>query len=187
MNPREDLGNGISGIIAFVGIGSNLGNPVEACCEALGRVDRIPGIRLLRCSSLYRTSPLGPQDQPAFINAVAEIRTSLPPTRLLHALKGIEHSMGRSETEKWGPRVIDLDILFYGQEVLQEEGLVIPHPELHRRAFVLVPLGELASYLIHPAFGVSISGLMERLSDKGGVEFCEGPPSKETMSRRLMA
>jgi 7,8-dihydro-6-hydroxymethylpterin-pyrophosphokinase len=78
--------------------------------------------------------------------------------------------MGRSEGAKWGPRIIDLDILLYGQEVIQEEGLVIPHPELHRRRFVLAPLCELASYTIHPAFGVSVRGLMDRLTDTGRVE-----------------
>ncbi len=78
--------------------------------------------------------------------------------------------MGRSEGAKWGPRIIDLDILLYGQEVIQEEGLVIPHPELHRRRFVLAPLCELASYLIHPVFGVSVRGLMDRLTDTGRVE-----------------
>ena len=107
------------------------------------------------------------KDQDWFINAVAEIRTALSARRLLEVLQEIERQMGRTEGPRWGPRIIDLDLLLYGREIHQEEGLVIPHPELHRRAFVLVPLCEIASYMIHPAFGVSISGLMQRLEGSG--------------------
>ncbi len=160
----------IRGVIAFVGIGSNQGEPADACREAMRRLSETPGVRLLRSSSLYRTEPVGPQDQPWFINAVAEIRTSLSPRRLFNSLKEIERLMGRVEGSKWGPRLIDLDLLLYGQELLQESDLVIPHPELHRRRFVLVPLCELASYAIHPAFGVSACGLLERLDDPCRVE-----------------
>ncbi len=160
----------IRGVIAFVGIGSNQGEPADACREAMRRLSETPGVRLLRSSSFYRTEPVGPQDQPWFINAVAEIRTSLSPRRLFHSLKEIERLMGRAEGPKWGPRLIDLDLLLYGQELLQESDLVIPHPELHRRRFVLVPLCELASYAIHPAFGVSARGLLERLEDPCRVE-----------------
>jgi 2-amino-4-hydroxy-6-hydroxymethyldihydropteridine diphosphokinase len=182
MDLRGESGGAIRGIIGFIGIGSNLGNPVEACREAIEKIAGIRETRLLRSSSLYKTKPVGPQDQPSFINAVAEIRTALAPRPLLRALKEVEKQMGRAEARKWGPRIIDLDILFYGQEVVQEEGLVIPHPELHRRAFALVPLSELASYMIHPAFGVSIRGLMDRLTDTGGVEIygpaAPGKPEK---------
>jgi 2-amino-4-hydroxy-6-hydroxymethyldihydropteridine diphosphokinase len=168
-----ESGAEVRGIIAFVGIGANLGKPAEACREAIERMGEVPGVRVLRWSSLYRTMPVGPQDQPPFINAVAEIRTDLAPRQLLLILKEIERQMGRTAGPKWGPRIIDLDLLFYGQEVIQEGGLQIPHPELHRRAFVLIPLCELASYLIHPAFGVSIRGLLDRLPEKGGVEIYE--------------
>jgi 2-amino-4-hydroxy-6-hydroxymethyldihydropteridine diphosphokinase len=170
MNVRGPSGGEIRGIIAFIGIGSNMGKPAEACREAVEKVSEFPGVRLLRYSSLYRTEPVGYQDQPSFINAVAEIRTVLAPRQLFDALKEIERRMGRTEGPKWGPRLIDLDILFYGQEVIQEEGLVIPHPELHRRAFVLVPLCELAPYVIHPAFGISVQGLMDRSTDTGRVD-----------------
>jgi 2-amino-4-hydroxy-6-hydroxymethyldihydropteridine diphosphokinase len=127
-------------------------------------------VRLLRSSSLYRTEPVGPQDQEWYINAVVEIRTDLPPGLLLKSLKEIERALGRTEGVKWGPRIIDLDILLYGQEVIREKDLVIPHPELHRRRFVLVPLCELASYAIHPAFGVSVRGLLDRLTDPARVD-----------------
>jgi 2-amino-4-hydroxy-6-hydroxymethyldihydropteridine diphosphokinase len=170
MDLQGPAGGEVRGVIAFIGIGSNSGNPVDACREAVHRLSETRKVRLLRCSSFYRTEPIGPHDQPWFINAVAEIRTSLPPRGLFEALKGIERRMGRTEGPKWGPRLIDLDLLFYGQEVVAEGDLIIPHPELHRRRFVLVPLCELASYAVHPAFGVSVRGLMERLSDRGVVE-----------------
>jgi 2-amino-4-hydroxy-6-hydroxymethyldihydropteridine diphosphokinase len=170
MNMPQPPETEVRGVIAFVGIGSNLGEPAAMCRAAVGEIAGFPGIRLLRCSSLYRTEPLGPQDQPWFVNAVAEIRTVLAPRRLFESLKEIERRLGRTSGPKWGPRLIDLDLLFYGQEVVQEEDLKVPHPELHRRAFVLVPLCELASYQIHPAFGVSVRGLMDRLADPGRVE-----------------
>jgi 2-amino-4-hydroxy-6-hydroxymethyldihydropteridine diphosphokinase len=165
-------GEEVRGIIAFIGIGSNLRDPAVQCRDAFRRIGAIPEIRLLRRSSLYRTEPVGPEDQPWFINAVAEIRTDLPPRKLFEALKGIERKMGRTDGPRWGPRVIDLDLLLYGQKVVAEEDLVIPHPELHRRRFVLEPLCELASYVIHPAFGVSVRGLLDRVTDLGLVERC---------------
>jgi len=170
MREGEASPEGVRGIIAFVGLGSNLGNPAERCREALEKLSIHPGIRLIRSSSLYRTEPVGPQDQPWFINAVAEIRTVLPPGELFAALKEIERGMGRKEERKWGPRLIDLDLLLYGQEVVREKGLSVPHPELHRRRFVLEPLCELASYAIHPSFGVSVRGLFDRLNDEARVE-----------------
>jgi 2-amino-4-hydroxy-6-hydroxymethyldihydropteridine diphosphokinase len=169
----DPSGGGIRGIIAFIGIGSNLGNPAERCREAVQTLGMTQGIRLLRSSSLYRTEPVGPQDQPWFVNAAAEIRTILSPRQLLETLREIERKMGRTGGEKWGPRAIDLDILLYGQEVVRDEGMTVPHPELHRRRFVLVPLCELAPYAIHPAFGVSIRGLAERLTEPGRVERIE--------------
>lgn len=172
MGFQEPSGEEVRGIIAFVGIGSNLRDPAVQCRDAFRRIGAIPEIRLLRRSSLYRTEPVGFQDQAWFINAVAEIRTDLPPRKLFEALNEIERKMGRTDGPRWGPRVIDLDLLLYGQEVVAEEDLVIPHPELHRRRFVLEPLSELASYVIHPDFGVSVRGLLDRLTDPGLVERC---------------
>jgi 2-amino-4-hydroxy-6-hydroxymethyldihydropteridine diphosphokinase len=170
MGSRMPSEEEVKGAVAFIGIGSNLGDPETRCEEAIRRVGSVPGVRLLRRSSLYRTEPVGPQDQPWFINAVAEVRTTLSPRMLLDALKGIEREMGRTENRHWGPRLIDLDLLLYGQAVVREEGLIVPHPEMHRRRFVLEPLCELASYVIHPAFGVSARGLLDRLTDPGLVE-----------------
>jgi 2-amino-4-hydroxy-6-hydroxymethyldihydropteridine diphosphokinase len=172
MGSRESSGEGARGVVAFIGIGANLGDPGVQCRDAVRRLGEAPQIILLRTSSLYRTEPVGPRDQEWFINAVAEIRTGLRPRKLFAVLKGIEREMGRTNGPRLGPRVIDLDLLLYGQEVVVEEGLVIPHPEMHRRRFVLEPLCELASYVIHPAFGVSARGLLDRLTDPGLVERC---------------
>ena len=131
-------------------------------------------IKVLRQSSLYRTEPVGFEKQDWFINAVAEIRTVLTPHELLKATQAIEEKRGRVRGPRWGPRVIDLDILLYGQEVVEHDDLVIPHPELHRRRFILEPLCEIASYAIHPVFGVSIRGLMERLHDDSKVYLYSG-------------
>jgi 2-amino-4-hydroxy-6-hydroxymethyldihydropteridine diphosphokinase len=172
MESRASSGEAVRGVVAFIGIGANLGDPAVSCRDAVRRLGEVPEIRLLRSSSLYRTEPVGSRDQPWFVNAVAEIRTELRPGELFAVLKGIEREMGRVEGPHWGPRVIDLDLLLYGQEMVAEEGLVIPHPEMYRRRFVLEPLCELASYVIHPAFGVSACGLLDRLTDPGLVERC---------------
>lgn len=158
------------GVTCFIGLGSNLGKPLDNCLEAIEYLKIIRGSQVLRCSSFYRTEPVGFLDQEWFINAVIEIRTSLTAQDLFEEIQAIEERMGRQKPVKWGPRIIDLDILLYGQEVIQTGVLTIPHPELHKRRFVLSPLYEIASYAIHPAFGVSVAGLMERLSDKKKVE-----------------
>ncbi len=144
-------------------------DPAARCREALCFLSEASGIRVLRQSSFYRTEPVGFEKQDWFINAVAEIRTVLTPQELLKATQEIEDKMGRLKGARWGPRVIDLDILLYGQEVVEDDDLVIPHPELHKRRFVLQPLCEIASYPIHPVFGVSIRGLMDRLDDDSRV------------------
>ncbi len=157
------------GVICFIGVGSNLDDPAARCAEALCNLSQVSGIRVLRQSSLYRTEPVGFEEQDWFINSVVEIRTVLDPHELLEALQRIEDAMGRVRGPKWGPRIIDLDILLYGQETVEENGLVIPHPHLHKRRFVLEPLCEVASYVIHPVFGISVRGLMERLDDESRV------------------
>jgi len=164
-------------VVAFVGIGSNLGDPVAHCREAVERMDRSGVVRVLRKSSLYRTEPIrspeGPVNQPWFVNGVAEVRTFLEAHALLEFLQEIENRMGRIRNQKWGPRTIDLDILFYDQAIIQDEALHVPHPELHKRRFVLEPLNEIGSYMIHPLYGISVKGLLERLTDRGIVERIE--------------
>ena len=166
---QRELPENVNGIICFIGVGSNLDNPAEQCLEAVCRLSSVNGIKVLRRSSLYRTEPVGFTEQDWFVNTVVEIRTALTPLELLKALQEVEDGMGRARGPKWGSRVIDLDILLYGQEVIQGEDLLIPHPLLHKRRFVLEPLCELASYAIHPSFGVSIRGLMDRLDDESRV------------------
>jgi 2-amino-4-hydroxy-6-hydroxymethyldihydropteridine diphosphokinase len=157
-------------VIAFIGIGSNLGNPLGQCRTAVDALGALPGVKVLRVSSFYRTEPVGFTGQGEFINAVCEIRTSLLPRQLLAGLKCLEAKQGRREEKRWGPRIIDLDLLLYGQEVVNEGDLIIPHPECHKRKFVLVPLCEIAGYAVHPAFGISIRGLLDRLEDQHFVE-----------------
>ncbi|MGZ3753459.1 MAG: 2-amino-4-hydroxy-6-hydroxymethyldihydropteridine diphosphokinase, partial [Mucilaginibacter sp.] len=123
-----------------------------------------------RFSSFYKTEPIGIENQNLFINAVIEIKTALSARNLFQNLQNIEKDMGRKREAKGGPRIIDLDLLFYGQEVIQDADLIVPHPEIQKRRFVLEPLCEIASYFIHPAFGVSIRGLKDRLNDNKIVE-----------------
>ena len=160
----------MDGIISYIGVGSNQDDPAAQCRKAMDEMATVPEVRLLGRSSFYRTEPVGDTGQDDFVNAVCEIRTTLRPRQLLETLQGIERRLGRRETKRWGPRVIDLDILLYGQDVVEEDDLVIPHPACHTRRFVLIPLCEIASYVIHPAFGVSIKGLLDRLEDNKRVD-----------------
>jgi 2-amino-4-hydroxy-6-hydroxymethyldihydropteridine diphosphokinase len=159
-----------NGVICFIGLGSNLGRPLDRCLEAVEHLRLIRNSQVLRTSSFYRTEPVGPVDQDLFINAVIEMRTSLTVGELMRELQIIEMKMGREKTVKWGPRIIDLDILLYGQEIIKTGIINVPHPELHKRRFVMEPLYEIAPYAIHPAYGVSVTGLMERLTDMSKVE-----------------
>jgi 2-amino-4-hydroxy-6-hydroxymethyldihydropteridine diphosphokinase len=172
------------GIISFIGVGANLGRPEEQCRDALRRVGERDEIALLRTASFYRTEPIGDPDQPWFVNTVAELRTTLSPLRLMSELTAIEREMGRHRSgQPAEPRVIDLDLLLYGQEVVAETELVVPHPRLHERRFVLVPMNEIAGYVLHPAFGVSMQGLLSRCSDAGRVEkIGEGETNEGTES-----
>ena len=164
----------MTGVITFLGIGSNLGDSRNNCRDAVRRLQDLSGVSLVRTSSLYRTepvgTPVGTMDQPWFVNAVVEVRTRLEPADLLRGLQEIEQDMGRRDKGTGGSRIIDLDILLYGSTVIDHEDLVIPHGELHRRRFVLVPLNEIAPWAIHPCFGISVQGLLDRLDDRSVVE-----------------
>jgi len=139
---------------AYIGLGSNLGDGRSLISLALGELDSECRVRLLRRSSLYVSSAWGIEDQPDFINAVAELDSSLPAEDLLAVLLAIEKKAGRVRNSvRWGPRTLDLDLLLYGQEVLQLQGLEVPHPRMHLRGFVLLPLMELVPEIEIPGIG----------------------------------
>jgi 2-amino-4-hydroxy-6-hydroxymethyldihydropteridine diphosphokinase len=140
-------------VTAFVGLGSNLDEPIRQVRAALRRLEAVEATRVVACSSLYRSAPFGPVKQPDFVNAVVAIETSLAPRRLLEALQAIERDIGREIGERWGPRRIDLDLLVYGDDVIDEPGLTVPHPGIAERNFVLLPLGEIAPDLVVPGLG----------------------------------
>lgn len=129
-----------------IGLGSNLGDPVEQLRQAMQAMNNLPGTRLRKASSLYSSAPLGPADQPRYTNAVALLETSLEPLQLLDLLQDIERQHGRQRTgERWGPRTLDLDILLFGNRAIQHERLQVPHYHMHMRPFVLYPLAEVSS------------------------------------------
>ena len=159
----------------FIGLGSNLGDRLQHLRDAIGFLGQTPGMRLLKTSSIYETAPVGPVEQGPFLNAVAWLETALPPLALLDRLKGYEQAAGRVLGLRWGPRTIDLDILIYGALCLQHEWLNIPHRELTRRAFVLVPLAELAADLRVPGMGEkTVQDWLNRQSDRGDVHWYAG-------------
>lgn len=164
----------MNGILCYIGVGSNLGDSLKNCRSAVEGLSGTEGIELATVSSFYKTEPVGIENQNYFINAVIEIKTTLTAQKLFEAMQNIENNMGRQREAKGGPRIIDLDLLFYGQNVIHEHNLIVPHPEIHKRRFVLEPLSEIASYFIHPSFGVSIRGLKDRLSDNKRVEKIKG-------------
>ncbi len=154
----------------FIGLGSNLGERESMIRLALEDLSRVPQTRLQRASSLYDTEPVGEVDQPNFLNAVAQLETGLSARQLLWNLHLIEKRLGRVRTQRWGPRTIDLDLLLYGGEVIEEPDLRVPHPELAQRSFVLVPLVELDPLLVHPVTGETLLHLLSRLNTRPPVK-----------------
>ncbi|MFQ5441384.1 MAG: 2-amino-4-hydroxy-6-hydroxymethyldihydropteridine diphosphokinase [Thermodesulfobacteriota bacterium] len=159
----------------FIAVGSNLGDRARNCLKAIGLIEENSGrVRLVRKSPFYETEPWGLTEQPPFVNAVIEVATGLEPRPLLAFLKGIEEEMGREGAARWGPRRIDLDIIFFGRRVLRERGLVIPHPRMNERAFVLVPLADIAPGFIHPVFKKTVTAMKGALKDTGSVKRLAG-------------
>jgi len=153
---------------AYIGLGSNLDDPQAHIIRALEELKQLPGSRLAGHSSLYVTSPVGPQSQPDYINAACRLDTELGAHELLEQLQAIEHLHGRlREGEQWGPRTLDLDLLLYGSEIIDMPDLKVPHSELHRRCFVLQPLHEIAGNVVVPGHG-SVSDLLAA-ADCNGV------------------
>jgi len=153
----------------FISIGSNLGPRKANCLEAVRRLSEADSITLVRRSPLYETSPWGRAGQGPFVNCAVEAATTLSPHKLLETLKKIESDMGRRPSGRWGPRPIDLDIIFYGGKIIETPGLTVPHPHAHERGFVLAPLADIAPDFRHPAIGRSVKELLSGLEKRGAV------------------
>ena len=155
---------------AFIGLGSNLGEREAMIRLSLDDLARLPSTLLVRASSLYDTEPVGEVEQPNFLNAVAQLDTELTARQLLWNLQLVERRLGRVRTQRWGPRTIDLDLLLYGNLIVEEPDLIVPHPELIRRSFVLVPLVELDPLLVHPGTGETLLSHLSKLNTRPPVK-----------------
>ena len=151
---------------AVIGLGSNLDNPEQQVLQALKGLDGIPGIRILKTSSLYSSVPVGPQDQPDFVNAVALIKTELEPEPLLDALQDLENRHRRVRLRHWGPRTLDLDVLFFGKRIIDTPRLRVPHPEFRNRAFTVIPLLEIMPDFLMPPENTSLRDLAGLLPER---------------------
>lgn len=160
-------------MISYIGIGSNQAQPIEQAKQAMTALSNIKDTQLLTCSSLYRSAPMGPQDQPDYINAVAKLETTLSALELLDALQVIEQEQGRERKAlRWGPRTLDLDILLYADQVIENERLTVPHYGMKEREFVLYPLFEIAPTLKMPN-GTSLIEILKHC-DKNGLTAITG-------------
>ncbi len=155
--------------VAYIGLGSNLGEKIHNCTEAIGRLQAHPQCEVLRLSSFYETEPITKRKNQTggwFVNGVVKIKTRLGAVKLLQLLLDIEAQLGRPlQHEKWSPRIIDLDLLFFNDEIIKTGPLRVPHPELHKRRFVLEPLAEIAPEFVHPVKGKTIETLLQHLTE----------------------
>lgn len=165
---------------AYLGLGSNVGDREEYIEQAVFLLEKNPNIQVHKRSSNYETEAEGGADQPPFINAAVEVRTKLPPHRLLEVCQEIETALGREREVEWGPRTIDIDILLYENEIISDDKLQVPHPLMHERMFVLRPLKEIAPHMVHPVLEKSIEMLYdERKAEVGDKYDDELPGFKE--------
>lgn len=162
-----------SPIVVFIGVGANIGPVRENFARALRSMEECA--RVVAVSSLYESDPVGPQDQPRFTNAVVKAETELSPFELLGRLKTIEREIGRKKTTRWGPRVMDLDIIFYGDLIISTDSLVIPHPRAHERRFVLEPLLEIEPAAWHPVKDMAVRDICSGLEDSQAISKTGGP------------
>ncbi len=156
--------NAASPVTAYVALGANLGDRAANLHRALELLEQSPGIEVIRASTFIENPAVGgPANSPAFLNGAAEISTTLRPRTLLDRLLEIEKKLGRVRSEKWSPRTIDLDLLLYGSQIIDEPGLTVPHPLMHERRFVLEPLSEIVPNVVHPIFNRTITDLLKSL------------------------
>jgi 2-amino-4-hydroxy-6-hydroxymethyldihydropteridine diphosphokinase len=173
-------------VVATLGLGGNLGDVAAAFVEALAQLGSAPGVALTALSSVYRTPPWGKLDQPDFFNMAAEIQTTLPARALLALSLDVERGLGRQRLERWGPRLIDIDILTFGEATIDRPNLKVPHPRLAERAFALAPLAEIAPRLV--VGGRTVADWLTRV-ERGGVEIDAAATAKLTadLARRDVA
>jgi len=154
-------------VTAYIALGANLGDRRKNIETALDHIAKTDGVSIVRVSALLDNPAVGgPPDSPPFLNAAAELKTTLGSHALLHRLLEIERQMGRIRRERWEPRPIDIDLLLYGDQIISSQELVIPHPLMHERRFVLQPLAEIAPEAVHPVLQMTIAGLLENLDSK---------------------
>ena len=154
--------------VAYLALGGNVGDRAANLSHALAMLPQ-RGVRVLEISHVYETDPVGYADQPPYLNAACRVETALSPRELLAAVKAVEAEVGRTPTFPNGPREIDVDIILFGDEIVEEEDLVIPHPRMAERAFVLVPLADVAADAVHPALGVTVTELLTEVDGRDGV------------------
>ena len=166
----DPQGSGV-GLVAWIGLGANLGNPLVACHRAVARLQGHPRIRVVACSPFYLTEPLGPVRQPWYVNGVVGVQSVAGPRALLGLLHKLEAGFGRNRhrEERWGPRHLDLDLLFYGPRVVRCRTLCLPHPRLHVRRFVLRPLADMVPGFIHPVFRKTVDTMLQEVDDGSRV------------------
>jgi 2-amino-4-hydroxy-6-hydroxymethyldihydropteridine diphosphokinase len=153
----------------YLALGSNIGDRFVSLKEAIASIEASPNMKVVNTSSIYETDPVGYEDQDQFLNMVIQVRTDLCPFELLNTCLEIEKILGRKRDIRWGPRTMDLDILLYNQENIDSEMLTIPHPRMHERAFVLIPLLEIDSGLKLPTMEIPLQEVLEKIPDREGV------------------
>ncbi|MCQ9301911.1 2-amino-4-hydroxy-6-hydroxymethyldihydropteridine diphosphokinase [Staphylococcus hyicus] len=148
-------------IDVYLGLGSNIGDCEQQLQSAVERLDQVTGIHVQHMSSMYETKPVGYVEQPDFLNVCLHIKTTLSPEALLHQCLRIEKELHRVREVRWGPRTIDIDVLLYGDEIIESEQLIVPHPRMTARAFVMIPLNEIAAHVIEPRSKKTIQSLVQ--------------------------